>query len=452
MKRLIPLLFILLATAAYAQKGQGSEWNANAIQETQSIEEQLTLKINSSDGRYAIGDTLKVWACVDIAPRDSLTLCLWKGALEDKQSERKVLLAKGETLLLEKVFDSPTAEFMSISSSRDPKDFTRVGWIAAEEGFTPGFSEPRDLMRFWRRQIRAMRKDPMVPILTPVELKGADAEKFDAYGLEINCTGPAPVRGYLVVPKGAAAKSLPIAIYVHGAGVKGNWCRSDIRSALNMAKSGSGAIGIDINAHGMLNDQPQSYYDALDEGELAKYSARPVTDHESFYFRTMMLRLVRTIDYATTLKEWDGKRVMMYGSSQGGYQSAVLASIDKRVSHAVLLVPAGIDIGGTLAGRKGGWPNCLERDGLDSPAVKICPYYDAALLLRHCKADIYAEIGLIDTTCPAANIFAGLNGVRGDKEIHTYPFRPHHYPSDKYSEGYKSIDKARNNWIKERLK
>ncbi len=83
-----------------------------------------------------------------------------------------------------------------------------------------------------------------------------------------------PVRAYLVYPTDAPAKSLPILIRAHAAGVKGKWCQSSVDQAIKDAKRGGGAIVLDINAHGMLNGQPQSYYDNLDSGQLKGYSSR----------------------------------------------------------------------------------------------------------------------------------------------------------------------------------
>ena len=61
----------------------------------------------------------------------------------------------------------------------------------------------------------------------------------------------------------------------------------------------------------------------------------------------------------------------------------------------------------------------------------VAPYFDAALLLHLSKAEIFCDIGLIDRTCPASGVFAGLNNARGKVHVVTYPRRPHHEPYDK---------------------
>ena len=79
------------------------------------------------------------------------------------------------------------------------------------------------------------------------------------------------MRGYFAKPKSAVPKSLPIVLFVHAAGVKGSWCLAQPETAVNYAKMGNGALAFDLNAHGMLNGQPQEYYDDLEAGELKGY-------------------------------------------------------------------------------------------------------------------------------------------------------------------------------------
>ena len=56
----------------------------------------------------------------------------------------------------------------------------------------------------------------MTPFPSAIDSPMADVECFDA---EIDCLGDKPVSGYFVRPKEAQPKSLPAALFVHGAGV-----------------------------------------------------------------------------------------------------------------------------------------------------------------------------------------------------------------------------------------
>ncbi len=72
---------------------------------------------------------------------------------------------------------------------------------------------------------------------------------------------------------------------------------------------------------------------------------------------------MRTIDFLTKQPEWDGKRILVIGESQGGGQALAAAGLDKRVSAVVATVPAMCDWLGPLANHEGGWPQPLKADG-----------------------------------------------------------------------------------------
>ena len=241
--------------------------------------------------------------------------------------------------------------------------------------------------------------------------------------MEINCTGPKSVIGYFAKPESAKAKSLPIVLFLHAAGVKGAWCRSEKGNALRYAKMG--ALCFDLNAHGMLNGQPEEYYAGLENGELKDYPFQGIENRNDFYFRGMYLRLIRTLDFLTQQPEWDGKRILVMGQSQGGGQALVAAGLDKRVTAVVATLPAMCDWGGKLAGRKGGWPQPFETNHSQEKMLEVLPYFDAAHQLKGVKAKIFAEIGLIDNTCPATSVYAALNQTKGEKHIIPIPYLGH---------------------------
>ena len=76
----------------------------------------------------------------------------------------------------------------------------------------------------------------------------------------------------------------------------------------------------------------------------------------------------------------------------------------------------------------GGWPQPFETDDSKEKMLKALPYFDAANILKDSKAFIYAEIGLIDMTCPSTSVYTALNQATGQKIVCTVPYRPHHQP------------------------
>jgi len=413
MKKLICLAAALLAvTFAYGQR----------------FMENVTLSLDKGpEGIYAKGEKIRV-----IAETAEETPALVKVYINGHyRRQREITVPAGRSTVFSGSFDEATALMVRLADPADPKDSTTIGAVVAPEEFRPGFEEPADFRKFWKKQLRAMRKEKMHPVLTPVGVSGEDGEKFECYSVEINCIGNAPVRGFIALPRNAEPRSLPIALFLHSAGVMtAPWVHATPERALDLAKRGNGAIGIDINAHGMPEGRETAFYEALQE-ELKGYAQQQVTDHESFYFRTMYLRAVRVLDYACSRKEWDRKRVLVTGGSQGGAQSAAVAGIDKRVTMAVVDVPGMWDVGGILKGRLSAWGRYLERDGVDSPAATIIPYYDGSNFLRHYKGGLVVNVGLIDMTCPPAAVWSAFNMCASDnKVIHSCAWKGH---SGKYS-------------------
>lgn len=384
------------------------------------------LEINSKTGVYAVGDSIKVWAVVTPDCDAELQFSVQENML-DYLSRTTVSLSEGRHLLYAGVCEKPAHHvfMLGLPDGKPGSDKTSVvGAITSPESFSSGYTAPEDLRKFWKKQIAAMRKTPLDARLSPAPVVKTPHEGFRCYDLEIPMHEGNPVRGYLVCPEGAARRSLPVVIRAHAAGVKGKWCQSSIDEAIKIAKRGGGAIVLDINAHGMLNGQPQEYYDRLEAGELDNYSTREITGHEDFYFRLMFLRMVRALDYLVTLPEWDRERVLVYGESQGGAQAAALAGIDPRVTAAVLRVPAFTDVAGRLDGRKGSWPGPYA--GKAEEYKDFLPYYDCACLLTQTKAKLFVEAGLVDYTCPPACVAAGYNNAASkDKTLVFFPYRPH---------------------------
>ncbi|WP_309398362.1 acetylxylan esterase [Cerasicoccus maritimus] len=336
------------------------------------------------------------------------------------------------------------------------------GIVVAPEKFQPSMPAPEDFDAFWTAQKERLAASPATPIITPLtpeqfklEAKNPDhrkkieriAEKGFTYAnVEIPCLDVQPVRGYYCAPKDAARGSTPAIILFHAAGVKGGWCRSSLVQALSMAEKYN-AIVIDINAHGMLNGQPQAYYDDLEKGELKNYRHQGNQSRDDFYFLGMFLRLMRAIDFLCAQPEWDGQHLLAYGISQGGGQVLAAAGLDHRVSGAVAIVPALCDISGNVAG----WPGLGNAKAGTPEAEAIANtmrYFDAVNFNARSQADTLMAVGLIDTTCPPPGVYAAYNQLDTPKRIISAPDQGHHQMSIPNSQ----LRREYENFIKEQLK
>jgi cephalosporin-C deacetylase len=278
----------------------------------------------------------------------------------------------------------------------------------------PSLAAPDDFDAFWSAQKKKLAGVPANPRLTPAKSPLAEIECFD---LQADCVG-APVSGYFARPALAKPKSLPIMLTVHGAGVRS----SSLGGAANWAKQGF--LALDINAHGIPNGKPDQFYTDLGNGALKDYRAHGRESRETSYFLGMYLRLVRAIDFLTSQPEWDGRVLVVHGSSQGGGQSIVAAGLDPRVTFFAAGVPAMCDHTGMVANRISGWPKLVPRgaDGKpEAPTLEAARYFDAMNFATRTKASGILTVGFIDTTCPPTSVYAAYNALTAPKEIFNDP-------------------------------
>jgi cephalosporin-C deacetylase len=408
--------------------------------------QDITLSQTHKAGVYGKGQKISVTAFAENLAGDTLHIKVFKNNSQ-LINQKNIIIGKDSMIVFEGSSDKPCSIIVEAKAAGEN---AALGMLIAPEKLKPGARCPGDFERYWnnlKKSLDALPRDvKRAVVMGTVSDKGYSCED-----IEINCLGPKPARGYFAKPENKAPGSLPVVLLVHAAGVKGSWCRSEPSNAMKYAKMG--ALCFDLNAHGMLNDQPENYYEDLEKGELKEYWLQGLTKKDEVYFRGMYLRLLRTIDFLTRQPEWDGKRVLVIGESQGGGQALVAAGLDQRVSAVVAIVPAMCDWFGSLEGRMGGWPQPFESDAPKNEMMKALPYFDAANILKDSRAIIYTEIGLIDMTCPSTSVYSAINQAKGQKIICTVPYRPHHQPEGVLAKTWeKDFYKSREAFIQNYLK
>jgi cephalosporin-C deacetylase len=276
----------------------------------------------------------------------------------------------------------------------------------------PSLPVPDDFDVLWAEKKALLAQ---VPLKAQEKRVNSGSNSLDAYDVQVDALG-APVSGYVVLPKGAKPGSLPAILTLHGAGV----VSASLSRATGWAQEGM--LAMDINAHGLPNGMASSYYKELASGELADYRVRGIDSRDDFYFLGMFLRVIRAIDYLTSRPEWDGRTVILYGTSQGGAQSYAGAGLDSRVTFFVAGVSAMADLTGRAENRATGWPG-LGLTNHPNPVIRdnrinTARYFDAVNMATRTKADGFFTVGFIDTTCPPTAVYAAYNNVGTNKLIY----------------------------------
>ncbi len=396
----------------------------------------IRLKLNHPDGVYAKGDTVYVYGCC-LDDADSLKMEIRVNG--HPRSYSFINLEKEYGVIHKEVCDS--ARWVSVLVGKG-ETVLDVGYVVEPESFMPAYKAPRDLHRFWKRQIRRMRKSPMTVKIDTVDAPKQFDGRFFCMHIELSMHQGRPVNAFVSIPLNAAGGSLPIRIQTHGAtDITSKSTQSSLKKACRQASYG--AIGVDINAHGIKDGAEEAYYRELEEGELKDYQHQELKNRESWYFRLMYLRLVRLVDYLVTLPQWDGKTILVTGHRQGGGQALALGGIDSRITDVEADEPALCDLGGAINRRIGGWPFSRRRQ--DVPASRlarsILPYYDAALLAKHFRGNLVVKVGLADYVCPATSVYSAYNNA-GASHKRISPFRSRHhidvvwYDREEFERGY----------------
>lgn len=128
------------------------------------------------------------------------------------------------------------------------------------------------------------------------------------------------------------------------------------------------------------------------------YASIGDTSRETSYFLNMYLRDTRALDYIETRPDWDGRTIVLLGTSMGAQQSFATAGLNPgRVTAIITNVPAGANISGDLYGARRGFPNWT----VDDPCVvETARYFDIMNFAPAIKAESLVAFGFIDTTAP----------------------------------------------------
>ena len=383
-------------------------------QDTATQSKVITLKVTAErpDALYGVGElaTFTVEALDDEKKfADGKVACVFSKDGWQPQPAQTVDLKEGKATITGKL-DEPG--FLVLRATMG-KTIALAGAGYDPLQVKPSLPLPDDFDQFWAAQKEALANVPVKSLLTPVE---SPAKGVDAFDVQVSCLGK-PVSGYFGRPQNAKPKSLPAILFVHGAGV-----RSANLGSTHWADKEGGMLSLDINAHGIPNGKPDEFYTALAEGELKDYRSHGRQDREPCYFKGMFLRLIRAIDFLTEQPEWDGKTLIVYGSSQGGFQAFAAAGLDPRVTFFCAGVPAGCDHTGIAVNRINGWPKIVPIDPQGKPdpmALETARYFDCVNFAARakCKGAV-VTVGFIDTTCPPTSVYAAYNALTIPKEMH----------------------------------
>jgi cephalosporin-C deacetylase len=303
-----------------------------------------------------------------------------------------------------------------------------VGAVVAPEKLQVGAGCPADFDAFWKAKVDELEKIPA----NPVEVAAPSGNPAVTYAkITLDNIRGTHVQGQLARP--ATAEKFPALLQVQWAGVY------PLQKSWVTEKAGKGWLALNILAHDLPIDEPEQFYKDLTVGALKNYTSIGNEDRETSYFLRMFLGCRRAVEYLASRPDWDGKTLVVIGTSQGGIQSFVTAALFPKVTAVIVEVPAGCDPSATAAGRAFGWPYWAASH---SPkAMETSRYYDAVYFAARVKCPLLVGVGLADVTSPPGCVYAAYNSAQGPKEIVPMPAADH-------KTGHAEFYKRREEWLK----
>lgn len=326
------------------------------------------------------------------------------------------VLRPGIPARIETKLDESGMVYVEVLEHRHGAKPRALGAAVAPEKIQRAAPEPADFDAFWSAKIKALRKVPANPVLTP---KPSEKDGVDFAILRMDHVEGRHVWGQVAKPHDPTGKKkFPGLLILQWASppypLQKSWVTDH---------AAQGWLAVNIEPHDVMPDQPQEYYDALPE-ELKKYNTIETRNRDRNYFLYMYLADIRAADYLASRPDWDGRTLVVMGTSMGGQQALCTAGLHDKVTAMLVNVPAGADVKGDAHGRKTGYPNW---DPNDPQVLETAQYFDTAHCAARIKAQSLVSMGFIDTVTTPVSIWAAFNQIKGPKEAAPMPNSPHNH-------------------------
>lgn len=294
-----------------------------------------------------------------------------------------------------------------------------IGAMVAPEELTYPQECPADFDAFWKNELDKLAKVPIEPVVTKID---CNVKGIDLYTVSVPAGVDMPVTGYLAIPTGAKAKSLP-AYQTFLSGWVGDANRNE---AIAVAKQG--AIALITTWHGYeVNHQPRQWYLDRIKTDLHKGAE----SRDTFYYRSMYVRALRAAQFLQSRPEWNGKDYLVGGGSLAGSQAAVVAAYIPGVTIAFIHTPSLCGYSSDLIpGRKRSLPFCNWKNSQVTPEIRAAAaYHDVVHFSARIKCEVYFTTAFADEVCTPSNVFTAYNNLpkENTKKFMTTNPRTGHY-------------------------
>ena len=353
--------------------------------------------------------TLKIEGAKGELPPDAFFVKWTRTGDDGKTETGKVAASLTEPFTVKTRLDQPgfvrlEAEVVDRAGRRVPKKHRwekRVffgGGAGVDVDKLAGWPEPADFDAHWYAEKAKLAALPM-KTLEKREI-GCSNPGLRLFAVKVNVPdGYLPMTGYLVVPK-AASVTAPTKATVQFMGY-GN---EPQRIAADLTNRVDG-VRLVVNRHGEeLGNEDPAYRKQFET------CPRIISPD---YFRGMVFRDLRALQFVKSLPEWNGRELVASGGSGGGMQALWMGALDEDVSL--------VDCNAPCFGNLGGFRLGQLKAGFRPAWSDEVAYYDICNFARRIRREVKITFaGLGDYTSPPNSLAIVWNNLRCKKEITWY--------------------------------
>ena len=378
---------------------------------------QMVVAPDRPDGVYQVGDTVH-WT-VNWKGESNPPAAHWslkRGGLTN--AGRNDLNFKNNAAEIETRFDAPGTMLIEVQWQPENNAHRAVGGaVAAPDRITPAAPAPQDFESFWKAKLKELKQVPTNPVLEKEEIGRSGVAYWKITMDNIRGTH---IHGQIARPE--KGEKFPALLIVQWAGVYA------LRKSWVTDRAADGWLALNIEAHDVPIDESAGFYKDQSAGPLNNYWSVGNDDRDKSYYLRMYLSCYRAVEYLKTRPDWNGRTLVVMGTSQGGQQTLMIAGLHPDdITAALALVPAGGDMLAPEAGRAPGWPQWyFNTRGKDPAKVhEASRYYDVANFARHIKCPVLVGLGLRDEVVPPSSVLAVVNQITSPKEVVILPQSGH---------------------------
>lgn len=280
-----------------------------------------------------------------------------------------------------------------------PRNLAAVA--VSPERIQPVVPRPADFDAFWEEKIKLLKAVPENAVVTPAE---GGKEGVEYFSVRLNNINGARVYGQLAKP--AREGKFPALLQMQYAGVY------PLQKQWVTDRAAEGWLAFNVMAHDLPYDKDAAFYSAL-PAMIRNYNSLYNDNRDRNYFLQMYLGDYRALDYLTSRPDWDGRVLVVTGTSMGGQQSFATAGLHPKVTHMMIRVPAGADSNAALHKRAPSYPNW---DRNNPKVMETALYFDAVNFAPRIKATSLVGFGFIDPISAPTGVWTAFNLIPGAKE------------------------------------